>query len=1011
MAIKKHLALGIGVVLLLGGDLLSTGEDIPHKTGSWLSEKFGNHRAVIYVEKQADAVRAQIPWRRRDFRPENKHLVVVDASTGIGVKNIYRVAINREFGDLVFQPKTAPGKYYVYYLINSMSGRSNYPTVVYPEPQRTADPQWLDRHRLKPGQISSRALNKFPQARVMEFQAIDELNSFFPMELIATSAEHEHFLKNYPQAAYLLFPEDRKYPIRMPDDLPLRWIQKGAQSVFSGHAARGEYYAFQIGVYACRSSIENIEVKFSALKSISGNSLIPKSALTCFNTQGVDWKGRKFKKICAVPQGKVQALWCGAQVPPDIPPGEFHGVVSVVPKGMPPSQIKLVLTVSHEILKDGGDSEPWRHSRLRWLNSLLAFDDEIVSPYIPLSVRRNTITCLGRTVKLSDGGFPDSIQSFFPMEMTSIGNSGREMLADPIKFQIETADRKIVSWKKSEVTITGKTPGVITWESQSSSGSITLDCRGRVEFDGFIDFNVKISAEKVIKAKDIRLEIPIRKDVAKYMMGMGVKGGFRPSEFQWKWDQKNNQDSIWIGDVNLGMQCSFRDENYSRPLNTNFYLLKPLVMPRSWWNEGKGGCDLLEVDKETCLLTVFSGERDLEPGVELFYNFSLLITPFRPLNTRNQWKTRFYHRFDPLEEIISTGANTINVHHATEINPFINYPFLRPKAMKDYIDEAHARNLKVKIYYTVRELSNRAPEIFSLRSLGDEIFFPGKGGGFSWLQEHLGSNYIAAWFVPKLKDAAIINSGVSRWHNYYVEGLNWLTKNVGIDGLYIDDVAFDRTTMKRVRKILDRNREGALIDLHSANQFNVRDGFANSANLYLEHFPYIDRLWFGEYFDYNADPDFWLVEVSGIPFGLMGEMLQDGGNPWRGMLYGMTSRLPWAGDPRALWKEWDDFGLQESRMIGYWVPSCPVTTSDHKVLATVFLQENKSLIAIAGWKDEGQYIHLTFDWQQLGCRAENAILQAPFIKDFQVESTFLPTDPIPIEPGKGWLLILKEEER
>ena len=30
--------------------------------------------------------------------------------------------------------------------------------------------------------------------------------------------------------------------------------------------------------------------------------------------------------------------------------------------------------------------------------------------------------------------------------------------------------------------------------------------------------------------------------------------------------------------------------------------------------------------------------------------------------------------------------------------------------MKAYIDEAHAEGLKVKIYYTVRELSNRAPE-------------------------------------------------------------------------------------------------------------------------------------------------------------------------------------------------------------------------------------------------------------------------------------------------------------
>ena len=60
--------------------------------------------------------------------------------------------------------------------------------------------------------------------------------------------------------------------------------------------------------------------------------------------------------------------------------------------------------------------------------------------------------------------------------------------------------------------------------------------------------------------------------------------------------------------------------------------------------------------------------------------------------------------------------------------------------------------MKVKIYNTIRELSNRAVEIFALRSLGEEIFSPGPGGGYSWLQEHLGSNYIAAWFVPRLKE-------------------------------------------------------------------------------------------------------------------------------------------------------------------------------------------------------------------------------------------------------------------
>ncbi|MCJ7581297.1 MAG: DUF6067 family protein, partial [Candidatus Aminicenantes bacterium] len=284
------------------------------------------------------------------------------------------------------------------------------------------------------------------------------------------------------------------------------------------------------------------------------------------------------------------------------------------------------------------------------------------------------------------------------------------------------------------------------------------------------------------------------------------------------------------------------------------------------------------------------------------------------------------------------------------------------------------------------------------------------GGGFSWLQEHIGSNYIAAWFVPKLKDAALINSGMSRWHNYYIEGLDWLAKNIKIDGLYIDDVAYDRTTMKRVRKILDRNRDGALIDLHSANQFNPRDGFASSANLYLEHFPYLNRLWFGEYFDYDSSPDYWLVEISGIPFGLMGEMLQDGGNPWRGMIFGMTSRLPWAGDPRPVWKIWDDFGIHNSEMIGYWSSDSPIRTDREDVLATVYMhkKEGNALIALASWADGPVKCRLNINWEALGFNQDNAVLQAPYAKDFQDAAIFAPTDEIPIEKGKGWLLILKE---
>jgi len=40
---------------------------------------------------------------------------------------------------------------------------------------------------------------------------------------------------------------DKIWPRVLTDDLPLKWIKKGPQNTFQGDAARGEFYAFQIG--------------------------------------------------------------------------------------------------------------------------------------------------------------------------------------------------------------------------------------------------------------------------------------------------------------------------------------------------------------------------------------------------------------------------------------------------------------------------------------------------------------------------------------------------------------------------------------------------------------------------------------------------------------------------------------------------------------------------------------------------------------------------------------------
>ena len=180
------------------------------------------------------------------------------------------------------------------------------------------------------------------------------------------------------------------------------------------------------------------------------------------------------------------------------------------------------------------------------------------------------------------------------------------------------------------------------------------------------------------------------------------------------------------------------------------------------------------------------------------------------------------------------------------------------------------------------------------------------------------------------------------------------------------------------------------------------------ANQFLELFPCIDSLWLGEGFNYNESPDYWLVEVSGIPYGLFGEMLQGGGNPWRGMVYGMTNRLGWSGDPRPFWKLWDSFGIQDARMIGYWDASCPVKTGRDDVLATAYVRHGKTLVAIGSWAPHEVDFKLAIDFKALGLDPAKTTLYAPPIAGVQTRATFKPSDALKVDPGRGWLLILEE---
>ena len=989
-------------LLFLFSTLSVAAQKIPYTncTNCWNADSLGNHRVKIEVTGNEKVVKAIIPWRRRDNNPEMKRIILQDGATNNKIANIKTGILNREHAEIYFEPTSGKGDYYLYYMPFKNTGSANYPNSVYLSPEKTASPEWLNSFEEK---------NINGGAFIKEFQSIDSFNTFYPMEVIATKKETENLINKNQSESFIIFPEDRLHSIRMTKDLPQRWIESGIKKTFTDTTKKGENFAFQLGIYALKD-VKNMQVQFSDLRNEQGD-LIKAQSMACLNLIGNSYDNHPFIKTVDISKGNVQALWCMIDIPVKIPAGKYTGKVFVKTAGNNDQKtIDINLTVTEETANNQGANEPWKMTRLKWLNSSLAQENTVIAPYTPLIVQNNSISLLGRKLEVNPDGLPKKIQTFFTPEMTSVGKTANEILARPFKIIVQDKNGNI-EWKNKGVNFTSKTPGTVKWSAQSTSPSVNMDVNASMEFDGFLSYTIKISATKDVDLNDIQMEIPFTMFASKYLMGLGEKGGNRPENLEWKWDVANkNQDGAWIGNVQAGLQFSLRDEKYTRPLNTNFYLQKPLLLPTSWGNDGKGGINIKNENNST-IVTNYSGARTMKKGDTLYFNFTLLITPFHALNTDFQWENRFYHAYKPIDTIKAIGATIINIHHATAINPWINYPFIAWKKMKAYIDSAHDAGLKVKIYNTVRELSNHAYETYALRSLGHEIYSDGTGGGFSWLQEHLDPDYIAAWFVPEIKDAAIINSGMNRWHNYYVEGMNWLTQNVGIDGIYLDDVAFDRITMKRIKRVLTKDGHPGIIDLHSANQYNKRDGFNNSANLYMEHFPYLNRLWFGEYFDYEkGTPDFFMTEVSGIPFGLMGEMLQDGGNPYRGMVYGMTNRIPWSdnADPRPIWHLWDDFGMKGTQMIGYWVDGNPVKiVNSNKVMATVYQKAGKALVSITSWADIDTEIDLKIDWKKLGIDPMKASITAPAVKNFQPQRSFRIGEKIPVEKAKGWILIIE----
>ncbi|MBQ7256297.1 MAG: hypothetical protein IJS60_01215 [Abditibacteriota bacterium] len=1147
---------------------------LPYGIGEWQEKGHGNHRAVVNVTDPSDYNYVYIEWRRRDKNPQDK-AIIIENEKGEEITDFYVKTINREYGEIIFMP-TEAGKYYFYYLPYN-PGVGNFDSAgTYFTPKDTSSEALKEKINNETDFISAEVSEI--QARKHAEILRPDFNSMYPMEVIATAKETEELISKYTDA-FLLFPEDRYHPIKMTEDIPLRWIEKGPSKSFEGTARPNEYYVFQIGVYALKD-IKNLSCEFSTLTR-EGDS-IKSSDLTCFNMGGIDWKGNPFKKEVNVNSGKVQALWIGVSVPEDAK-GEYEGNIRIFADDIVAENFKLKLKVEGDVLSDRGDSDIFRLSRLRWLNDPMGIEDTVPQPWTELKYDENKIEILGRSITFNNFGLPKSIVS-----------RDNEILRDSIDFQI-VSGKKDLTFEPVKFGFKEKKKAEGTFISQSENEYFERQIESKTEFDGAYTVSVKLKAKKDIKTDDIFLTIPMNKSVAKYMMGMGMQGGFRPLSYHWQWNIVRADQQLWVGDVDAGFQLMLR-----HPFDTWQTLdQSDTGCPKSWDNDGKGGVDLKEIE-DTVLIKAYSGEREFKKGDELEFNFRLLITPFK-YDLGKHWNYRVDWNG------ASKDANIVHMHHGIPVMEYINYPFFHEEGMKKivhdymsmsdndnlsyeakgyfnpdrgtvhilatlnfdphlvnqnqplftvsypdssvfdaywcidtiglrshvqigpwqnnvypYIDNAPApqwekgtqvlisytwgdylaiyydgvlasnkvdfkgthdldlkdavlniggpwkihkvkitdtqydggpvdwsedkhtllldtgdnnpkakKKMGVNIYYTLRELTNMLPELYAFMSLNGEIYDNGKhlnytdkeavinqfGGGYPWLLEHLDPEYVPAWRQPLYfngeTDAAISTAPLSRLHNYYVHGMDYMMKVFGNDGLYLDGIGYDRGIIQRIVRVMEKNNPDYRINFHAFNPYDYLGIQLSASNQYMEHVCYATDLWNGENYDYDMPPEYWLVEISGIPFGNAAEMLeyQTGGNPYRGMVYGMTGRL--LPNVAYMWRFWDDFGIKDAKWLGYWDKNCPVKVIDKDgaarkdILATAYVKKGeKTLVSIGSWARGDERVALAVNWKALGIDEIKAKAYASKIKGFQ-DYKEIDLEDIYIEKDKGALIIIE----
>jgi hypothetical protein len=576
-----------------------------------------------------------------------------------------------------------------------------------PQNTSSASAAWLKENGLTPEVLASGSYQAtLPKAAASAYEDETEFDSFAPMEVSATATEKTAVLASNNSSAWFFFPEDRRNQVVMTESIPARWAQKAAagaaasgatvrttggsfSNTLAGSAAPGEHFVFQLGVWAARAPLflDSSNVTWTALASASAGTNgssgtpIPASAVRCYNTAGIDYRGHAFNQSMQVEQGSVSALWFGVDVPTEASNNNYTGTIMLGDGITFKVQLSVGSAASGSAVPNHGADDAWRMSRLSWLDSTVGIDRNITEGYTPVQVTVNAAAAAvaatvagNRTVTIAtnaqdgggSGGDSAATATTFPI-VSSIVVGEQQMLQSPITFSTPG-----LSWKSTRVG-GGGAPTVAAHDAMaativsaatSTDGSLSINATVVVNFDGFVDITVALTqppmqqqqhrniaganANKTLPNATFSFTFPAA--ASTFFMGLGLHGHNRtasyPTGTHWAWRSNHGgENQLWVGSAHAGLRIKLKgaEQDWEGPLHMQTH-----PPTESWAGDaGDGIVTAVSAEGGMLVVTASTGAVTVPATAEgAIFKMDLLVTPVKSLNTpRHFRRDRYGARF------------------------------------------------------------------------------------------------------------------------------------------------------------------------------------------------------------------------------------------------------------------------------------------------------------------------------------------------------------------------------